>query len=99
MSCCLILGLRHGGLIVFQLVDGLLQLFLLIEQRALGRIVRGGGVRAQPHHGERGREAAFAVFRRRDSFSPSPLPVSSRTECSVARRFCVSKNSVVFCCA
>ena len=70
----------------------------LIEQRLLGRVAGGRGVGAQPDHRESWRPVCLRRYRDRGHFRrsrPSPLPVSSSTACSVARRFCVSKNSVV----
>ena len=52
----------HGGLVVLQLVDGLLELLLLFEQRALGGIARGGRIRAQAHQRESSGQLALAVF-------------------------------------
>src|SRR5579885_1918395 len=54
---------RHGGLVILELVDLLFDLVFLLEQSALGRIARGRGIGSQPHHGKRGGQLAFAVFR------------------------------------
>src|SRR6185312_11945050 len=61
----LILSFRYSCLLIFQLVDRLFELFLLIEQGSLGRVARRRRVRAEPHHRKVRRKAPFAVLGRR----------------------------------
>ena len=62
VSCFLYVVRGHRGLLVFQLVDGLLDLFFSFEQRTFGGSLRGGRVSAQPHQRECASQLAFAVF-------------------------------------
>ena len=60
-----VLGGVHGRLLILQLIDGVLDLLFLVEQRALVGIPRRRRIGAESHHGKRGGKLSLAVLRLR----------------------------------